>query len=175
MSKLKVGDKLVVTASRSMHKDLTVGSEFTVAKIYDDHFFINGGWAVKSTNEPYELLGLGVYLSKVKTKMTRTQLTEVAKVQAEAFAVMAKRLVALEKQVEELTAKPKLTGSDLTRQMLANGAESVECYVDDDSDKEAVDDTTISTITNIEDGMFYSAEGCPWRYAVPVDSIGEKK
>ena len=175
MSKLKVGDKLVVTASRSMHKDLTVGSEFTVAKIYDDHFFINGGWAVESINEPYELSGLGVYLSKVKTKMTRTQLTEVAKVQAEAFAEMAKRLVALEKQVAELTAKPNLKGSDLTRQMLKYGAGSVRCYVDDNSDKEAVDDAMISTINEFYDGVFRRATGCPWRYAVPVDSIGAKK
>lgn len=109
------------------------------------------------------------------SKLTRTELTAIALVQAEAFAEMAKRLVALEKQVEELTAKPKLNGSDLTRQMLKNGAGSVECYVDDNSDKEAVDDAMIGTIINIEDGMFYSDRDCPWRYAVPVDSIGAKK
>lgn len=110
------------------------------------------------------------------SKLTRTELTAIALVQAEAFAEMAKRLVALEKQVEELTAKPKLNGSDLTRQMLANGAESVKCYVDDNSDEDAVSDSMCSIITEVGyDGRFRSEVGCPWKYAVPVDSIGAKK
>lgn len=109
------------------------------------------------------------------SKLTRTELTSIALVQAEAFAEMAKRLVALEKQVEELTAKPKLQGSDLTRQMLKDGAGSVECYVDDNSDKEAIDDAVTGTINKFYDGMFYSETGFTWNYAVPVDSIGAMK
>lgn len=109
------------------------------------------------------------------SKLTRTELTAIALVQAEAFAEMAKRLVALEKQVEELTAKPKLKGSDLTRKLLAEGLKEIDCYVDDESDDIAVNEGFIKKIIGSSDGFFHTNSVASWRYAVPVDSIGAKK
>lgn len=108
------------------------------------------------------------------SKSTRTELTNIALIQAEAFAEMPKRLVALEKQVEELTAKPKLQGSDLTRQMLKDGAESVKCYVCDESDEMAISDGVTAKVYS-HDGIRFKTNGLHWNYAVPVYSIGEKK
>lgn len=108
------------------------------------------------------------------SKLTRTELTAIALAQAEAFADMVKRLVALEKQVEELTAKPKLKGSDLTRKMLKDGAESIKCYVCDESDEMAIGDDVTAKVYS-HDGIRFKTNGLHWKYAVPVDSIGAKK
>ncbi len=173
MSKLKVGDKLVVVSG--MGCIFKTGEEFTISKTkvgkgWSDYFYeTEDGWVVDASGSEIVLNNLNVVLEKVKKpRLSRAKLTEIVD-------DMAERLAALEEQVAELS-QIQPTGSDLTRQMLANGAESVECYVDDNSDKEAIKDAMICKITDIdEDGWFRANTGCPWRYAVPVNSEGANK
>lgn len=64
--------------------------------------------------------------------------------------------------------RPKLTGSDLTRKMLADGETSILCYVDDDSDDKAVRANVTRNITGYKNGWFKTDGFFAWRYAVPV-------
>ncbi len=69
----------------------------------------------------------------------------------------------------------KLTGSDLTRAMLARGDEQVWCAVDDESDDIAVTDHESNDFTahiaSYQDGKFFSTSGMPWLCAVPVKIV----
>ena len=66
--------------------------------------------------------------------------------------------------------KPKqLTGSDLTRKMLADGKISVLCYVSDASDSQAVKGRITREIVGYKYGWFRADNGfSPWLYAVPA-------
>lgn len=73
--------------------------------------------------------------------------------------------------------KPKLTGSDLTRQKLAEGAKEVLCWVSRlDSDASAMRWVRPKVIKYFDAdltiggdiGWFVCADGDHWRYAVPV-------
>ena len=61
----------------------------------------------------------------------------------------------------------ELTGSDLTRKMLADGETNIDCYVCDDGDESAENDKLIRTVTGFYCGEF-KTNGASWMYAVPV-------
>lgn len=68
--------------------------------------------------------------------------------------------------------KPKqLTGSDLTRKMLADGETSILCYVSDTSDDQAVKGRITKEITDYRGGWFRVNGTFPWCYAVPVEEV----
>lgn len=72
----------------------------------------------------------------------------------------------------EKADKPKqLTGSDLTRKMLASGENSVLCYVSDTSDYQAVRGRITKEIVGDKDGWFRTNGIFPWGYAVPVEAV----
>ncbi|WP_367103614.1 hypothetical protein [uncultured Psychrobacter sp.] len=66
----------------------------------------------------------------------------------------------------------KLTGSDLTRTMLARGDTNIWCAVDDDSDDQAMTDHEnndfTARIVSFKDGHFICTMGATWLYAVPI-------
>lgn len=66
--------------------------------------------------------------------------------------------------------KPRieLTGSDLTRKMIADGETSVLCYVSDTSDYQAVKGRITKEVVGDKDGWFITNGIIPWRHAVPV-------
>lgn len=65
--------------------------------------------------------------------------------------------------------KPKqLTGSDLTRKMLADGETSILCHVSDTGEGKAVLGLITKNIIGYKDGWFITDGILPWRYAVPV-------
>ena len=72
--------------------------------------------------------------------------------------------------------KPKLTGSDLTRQMLADGAKEVLCWVSDEGDDVAVEKKHIASVVSHTpykpspyDGQLFTAKsGNHWKHAVPI-------
>ena len=69
----------------------------------------------------------------------------------------------------EKVDKPKqLTGSDLTRKMLADGETSVLCYIDDDNEEDAIKEKVTGMVIGFQDGWFRTNGIFPWRYAVPV-------
>lgn len=69
----------------------------------------------------------------------------------------------------EKVDKPKqLTGSDLTRKMLADGENSVLCYVSDASDEQAIKGRITKEVIGDKDGRFITDGILPWIYAVPV-------
>ena len=69
----------------------------------------------------------------------------------------------------EKVDKPKqLTGSDLTRKMLADGENSILCYVSDTSDSQAVESRITKNVIGYKDGWFITDGILPWGYAVPV-------
>lgn len=69
--------------------------------------------------------------------------------------------------------KPRLelTGSDLTRKMLADGENSVLCYIDDDSEEDAIKERVTGVVIGFQDGLFRTKGIFPWRYAVPVEEV----
>lgn len=68
--------------------------------------------------------------------------------------------------------KPKqLTGSNITRKMLADGETSVLCYVDDDNEEDAVKERVTGMVIGFQDGWFETQGLFPWRYAVPVEEV----
>lgn len=71
----------------------------------------------------------------------------------------------------EKVDKPKqLTGSDLTRKMIADGETSVLCYIDDDSEEDAIKERVTGTVIGFQDGLFKTNGIFLWRYAVPVSA-----
>ena len=69
----------------------------------------------------------------------------------------------------EKVDKPKqLTGSDLTRKMLADGETSILCHVSDTGEGKAVLGLITKNIIGYKDGWFITDGILPWRYAVPV-------
>jgi len=64
--------------------------------------------------------------------------------------------------------KPKAVGSDLTRQMLADGAKKVLCWVSDTSDDHAFQVKDISVVMHLCDFLFFDKDANNWRYAVPI-------
>ncbi len=65
--------------------------------------------------------------------------------------------------------KPKqLTGSDLTRKMLADGETSILCHVSDTGEGKAVLGLITKNIIGYKDGWFITDGILHWRYAVPV-------
>lgn len=65
--------------------------------------------------------------------------------------------------------KPRqLTGSDLTRRMLADGETNILCYICDDSDESALGDRLKRTVTGFSNGWFHTNSVASWRYAAPV-------
>ncbi|MFN3562812.1 MAG: hypothetical protein ACK4V8_00020 [Moraxella osloensis] len=66
--------------------------------------------------------------------------------------------------------KPKAVGSDLTRQMLADGAKEVLCWVSDESDEDAITEKCVATVVDFHDtrNTFVTEISCHWLYAVPV-------
>lgn len=70
--------------------------------------------------------------------------------------------------------KPRLelTGSDLTRKMLADGETSILCHVSDTGEGKAVLGLITKNIIGYKDGWFITDGILPWRYAVPVP-VGE--
>lgn len=66
--------------------------------------------------------------------------------------------------------KPRieLTGSDLTRKMIADGETSVLCYVSDTSDSQAVKGRITKEVVGYKDSWFITDGIFPWIYAVPV-------
>ena len=68
--------------------------------------------------------------------------------------------------------KPKqLTGSDLTRKMIADGETSILCYVSDTSDYQAVKGRITKEVVGDKDGWFITDGILPWIYAVPVKAV----
>ena len=66
--------------------------------------------------------------------------------------------------------KPRLelTGSDLTRKMLADGETSILCYVSDRGDHKAIEGRITKNIVIYNNGRFETNGIFTWRYAVPV-------
>lgn len=68
-----------------------------------------------------------------------------------------------------------LTGSDLTRAMLARGDQQIWCAVGDESDDEAISDQVnndfTARIVSFEDGSFYCTSGMAWAFAVPIKIV----
>lgn len=68
-----------------------------------------------------------------------------------------------------------LSGSELTRAMLARGDEQVWCAVADNSDEEALQDLTgndfTAFIVSFENDCFYCSGGMEWGYAVPIKIV----
>lgn len=78
--------------------------------------------------------------------------------------------------LEKVTAPTKreeveLTGSDLTRKMLADGQEGVLCYVDDYNEEGAVKEGLARTVIGFENGWFRTTGVASWRHAVPVEKV----
>lgn len=72
----------------------------------------------------------------------------------------------------EKADKPKqLTGSDLTRKMVADGETSILCYVSDSSDSQAVKGRITKEVVGDKDGWFITDGILPWIYAVPVEAV----
>ena len=72
--------------------------------------------------------------------------------------------------------KPKqLTGSDLTRKMLAGGESGVLCYVSDTSDYQAVKGRITKEVVGYKDGWFITNGIIPWLYAVPVEEAPDEE
>lgn len=72
----------------------------------------------------------------------------------------------------EKVDKPKqLTGSDLTRKMIAGGETSVLCYVSDTSDYQAVKGRITKEVVACRNGWFETNGLVPWLYAVPVEAV----
>lgn len=72
----------------------------------------------------------------------------------------------------EKVDKPKqLTGSDLTRKMLAGGETSVLCYVSDTCEGKAVLGRITKNIVIYNNGRFETDGIFTWRYAVPVGEV----
>lgn len=65
-----------------------------------------------------------------------------------------------------------ITGSELTRVMLMNGATQIWCAVDDESDEQAMMDhygnDFTAHIVSFYDGQFYCNNGRAWAFAVPI-------
>lgn len=66
--------------------------------------------------------------------------------------------------------KPKAVGSDLTRQMLADGAKEVLCWVSDESDDDAITEKCVAAVVAVHDThqTFVTGISCHWLYAIPV-------
>ena len=71
---------------------------------------------------------------------------------------------------ESLIERKELTGSDLTRKMLADGAKGVLCHVCDSSDEQAVSGGLERYVTGL-DGVWFETSISNWGYAVPVERI----
>lgn len=68
--------------------------------------------------------------------------------------------------------KPKqLTGSDLTRKMLADGETSILCYVSDSNDNHAIGGRITRNVIGYENGWFKTNGFLPWCCAVPVEEV----
>lgn len=66
----------------------------------------------------------------------------------------------------------QLTGSDLTRVMLARGDKEVWCAVGDENDAETMSDQNDhdfkARIVSFDDGKFCCTGGMEWSFAVPI-------
>ncbi len=68
----------------------------------------------------------------------------------------------------EFEAPPKkLTGSDLTRKLLADGAKYVLCYVSGHDANPSSKDY-IRVVNCVDEDGFCAINGCQWRYATPI-------
>ena len=67
----------------------------------------------------------------------------------------------------------ELSGSDLTRKILADSTDMVNCYISDDSDYDALNDKDERTIMGFSDGWFHTNSVASWKYAVPINNQGE--
>ena len=69
----------------------------------------------------------------------------------------------------------ELTGSDLTRAMLARGDSQIWCAVADDSDEEAMEDLANNDFTafivSSQENCFFCTGGMEWRFAVPIKIV----
>ena len=70
--------------------------------------------------------------------------------------------------LEKVDKPIQLTGSDLTRKMLADGETSILCHVSDTGEGKAVLGLITKNIIGYKDGWFITDGILPWRYAVPV-------
>jgi len=64
--------------------------------------------------------------------------------------------------------KPKAVGSDLTRQMLADGVKDILCWVSDLSDDDAITRPTITVVRELAGDGSFKGLSYLWRYAVPI-------
>lgn len=78
-------------------------------------------------------------------------------------------LCGLDVFLEKVDKQEQLTGSDLTRKMLADGETSVLCYIDDDSDYSALNYKFKRTVTGFSNGWFHTNSAASWKHAVPVE------
>ena len=73
------------------------------------------------------------------------------------------------------TLNNELTGSDLTRAMLARGDSQIWCAVADDSDEEAMEDLANNDFTafivSSQENCFFCTGGMEWRFAVPIKIV----
>lgn len=70
--------------------------------------------------------------------------------------------------LEKVDKQKQLTGSDLTRKMIADGETNILCYVCDDSDYDALNDKDERTVIGFSGGWFHTNSVASWKYAVPV-------
>lgn len=73
--------------------------------------------------------------------------------------------------LEKADEPKQLTGSDLTRKMVADGETSILCYVSDTSDSQAVKGRITKEVVGDKDGWFITDGILPWIYAVPVEEV----
>ena len=68
-----------------------------------------------------------------------------------------------------------ITGSELTRVMLMNGATQIWCAVDDESDEQAMMDhfgnDFTACIVSFKNDCFYCSGGSEWLFAVPIKIV----
>lgn len=79
-------------------------------------------------------------------------------------------LCGLDVFLEKVDKQEQLTGSDLTRKILADGETSVLCYLSDENDDKAVRNRNPMEVVGYENGLFRTNGIFPWRYAVPVSA-----
>lgn len=69
----------------------------------------------------------------------------------------------------------ELTGSNLTRAMLARNDKQIWCAVSDDSDDHAMTDLEgndfTAQITSFDDGQFLCSDNASWSFAVPIKIV----
>lgn len=81
------------------------------------------------------------------------------------------------KELLEIDLSSELTGSDLTRAMLARGDRLITCLISNESDGEAIKGGLVhaAIITDVGSlkGRFVTLSGNFWSFAVPINNQGE--